>query len=160
MKMGLLNKSKRIFSTIDTLPMHNWLEITKGDLGWLFVEYRKPTKREMKWLGDVWVKIYDQYIEKIGLTDDYIDLLEAMKKCTIAICRNALNPSSLNATREAEARQNLERMTSGETGKFSEFVALVEKYMGFRLNLKEISVESFYSYVSIMKKESEALPHD
>lgn len=159
MTMGLLNKSKRVYSTIDELPMYNWLEITKGDFGWLFVEYRKPTKRETKWLTEVWTKIYDQYIEKVGLTDDYLDLLEAMRKCTLAICRNALKPSSLNATREAEARQSLEKMTSGETGKFSDFVAMVEKYMGFRLNLKEISVESFYSYVSIMKKESEAVTH-
>ena len=157
--MALLNKYAKTYSSISELPMYNWLEITKGNMGFLFLKYQKPRKIDAKRLTEAWTKIYDQYIEKVGLTEDYIDLLEAMRKCTIAICRNALTPSSLNATREAEARDILDKMTSGEAGKFSEFVALVEKYMGFRLDLKDVSVESFYSYVGIMKKESEAIPN-
>jgi hypothetical protein len=158
--MVLQNKYGKKYSGIEDLPMYNWLELTKqgtplSDAGYLLVTYKKVTPTvELKVL---WTKIYDQYIKEIGLTPDYRALLEAMKQCTQAMIDSALEPSSLNATKEARAKKIIELMTTGKVGKFSEFVAAVEKYMGLRVDLKTISVERFYSYVGLMQKEMEAM---
>lgn len=151
--MELTSRFYKTYSTIDELPMLNWLECSKGNFGYLYVKYRNPTRLGLPRLMRVWETIYNQYIKEIGLTEDYEELLEAMRKCTLAICKNALTPSSLNATREAEARKRVELLSSGEGGKFAEFVAAIEKYMGFKLDLREVSVSKFYAYVALMKKE-------
>lgn len=114
-----------------------------------FVSRLKETEKRK----ERWFKLYDEYIEKIGLTDDYKELLSAMKKHGKAICDYMENPNTLNKVNLQVAELNMQEISSGDKGKFSEFVAMVEKYLGFPINLKEISVERFYAYVELMKKE-------
>ena len=45
----------------------------------------------------------------------------------------------------------------GKGGRFSEFVASVEKYMGIAIDLNNITVDKFYSYVKLMEKEIKAM---
>lgn len=147
--------SKKYLSIYD-LPMANWLECNKGNLGYL---YHRPKKVNVnKSLIDLWTKIYDQYIAEVGLTDDYVELLEAMKKWTIRACEYIENPNSLNGTKEAEAKDLVESLSNvGKGGRFSEFVASVEKYMGIAIDLNNITVDKFYSYVKLMEKEIKAM---
>ena len=149
----LFNKK---YSTISDLPMTNWLECNKGDLGYL---YHKPKKVTVnKSLIDLWTSIYDEYIEKIGLTDDYVELLEAMKKYTLAVCNYIENPSSINATREVAAKELVDSLSIGGKGsKFGEFVASVEKFMGIPIDLDKITVDRFYSYVKLMERSLKQL---
>ena len=159
--MDLIMLFTKKYLSISDLPMYNWLECNKGNLGYL---YHKPKKVEAnKSLIDLWTKIYDEYIKEIGLTDDYVELLEAMKKWTIAACDYMIETNSLNGTKEAEAKDLLESLTNKSAGgKFAEFVAAIEKYMGIPIDLHKITVEKFYSYVKLMEKESkqmEAMKH-
>ncbi len=137
--------------------MKNWLECSKGNLGYLFVRYRKPAGAWEEALKVLWEKIYNQYIKEIGLTPDYEDLLLQMQKCAVAMTEALVNPSSINKTRAESAKATLDQMTTGEGSKFSVFVSAIEKYMGFRIDLETISVERFYGYVKMMQKESEII---
>lgn len=136
--------------------MFNWIELNKGDLGWLFVAYRKVKHTDK--LEKYWEMLYDEYINEIGLTDDFVELIEAMKRATILIVDAIQHPTSLNVTKAEAAKELVERLsTGGKDTKFGEFVAAVEKYMGIPINFKTISVERFYSYVRLMEKESKAI---
>lgn len=148
---------KPYYNSIEELPMFNWLKLNSGEYKYLLkpfwlsmVERMKETpKRKARWFA-----LYDQYINEIGLTEDYKELLRAMKKHGLACVRYIQNPTSLNATKMAAAESEIQDLSKGEKGKFEEFVAMVEKYMGIPVNLKKISVKRFYAYVEIMKKEN------
>lgn len=137
--------------------MHNWLKLNAGEYKYLlkpfwigFVSKLKETESRR----NRWFRIYDEYIEKIGLTDDYKELLQAMQKHGKSIADFIQDPNGLNKANMQIAELEMKEITSAEKGKFSEFVAMVEKFLGFQINLKEISVERFYAYVEIMKKEN------
>src|SRR5690349_20979474 len=114
--MGLQIRSKKLYSGIEDLPMKRWLECSKGDLGWLFVRYRTPSKEQEKALAVLWEKIYNQYIKEIGLTPDYEDLLLQMQKCAVALTEAITNPISINKTRAEAAKAKLDEMTRWESG--------------------------------------------
>lgn len=144
------------YDSIEELPLYNWLNLNKGEYRYLlkpfyfqFVSRLKETEKRK----ERWFKLYDEYIEKIGITDDYKELLQAMKRHGDAICAYMENPNTLNKVNLQVAELGIQEISSGEKGKFSEFVAMVEKYLGFQLNLKEISVERFYAYVELIKKD-------
>lgn len=139
--------------------MRNWLELNKGNFGYLFEVYR-PVKKVQPWMLQLWEQLYDEYIEKVGLSNDFKAYISQMKMAAIAIANHLENPDSLNGTRRAEAEQKLEQMSGGtKGGNFPEFWASVEKYMGFSLDIEKVTVSNFYGYVNLMKREAEAVSH-
>lgn len=137
--------------------MTAWLGVNRGDMGFLFVKYRKVAKPYPGNLVKLWDKIYDEYIAQVGLTDEYLDMMDSMQKLTEALIEATLKPTSLNKTRlaSAQAEYDMNSSPSGN-GSFAEFVAGVEHYLGFQLNLNEVSVGRFYAYVKVMKREFDA----
>lgn len=151
--MVMLRLLKKKYKSISDMPMHNWLECNKGNLGALYLD--PITVKPNKELFELWTKIYDEYIEKIGLTPDYVELLEAMKKYTDMVCNYIEKPNSLNGTKLAAAKDVVEMLSNPSgNGKFTEFVAAIEKYMGIAIDLHTITVERFYSYVKLMEREN------
>lgn len=149
-----------IYKSINELPVKNWVELNKGDLSYLFINrtFGKVMlyirgKKYLNKLNQVWETIYDEFIKEVGLTKEFKQTLELMKKVTLLKCENALNPKSITATRLAEAEESLESMTKEEKGNFELFLASVEKYMGIRVDLAKIAVARFYSYVKLMERE-------
>jgi hypothetical protein len=51
-----------------------------------------------------------------------------------------------------ELKELLNEMKGGTV---EEVTAYVEKYLGFKLNLKECSVKQFYTYLEMIKKEAQ-----
>lgn len=151
----MLRKSlkKPYYETIDELPMRNWLECNKGNFGYL---YREPKDIKLNdKVRELWQKLYDEFILEIGLTPDYLDLLSAMKRHGLAIIDWMVKQDSLSKTKMAAAESEIESMvqSGGKGGKFSHFVASVEKYMGIQIDLNVVSVTKFYSYVKLMEQE-------
>lgn len=136
--------------------MWNWLELNRGNMGWLYLKYRdvkKPNKKHEK----AFEILYDQYIERIGLTKDYVELLETMKQHAEAIFDWIVNKDTLSYTVKEELKIALDQMMKGEKSNstFMQFVTAVEKYQGVEIDLKRISVEKFYSIVKNLENENE-----
>ncbi len=151
---------KPYYESINDLPMHNWLELNKGKYEYLlkpfwffWVERLKETPgRKLKWQA-----LYDQFIKEIGLPDDFVELLRIMEKHRAAILENIISPTNLTKTRLLDYEGQVKNYGQKEGGKFTEFVAAVEKYMGVPIDLKNISVLKFYSCVALMQAEIKAM---
>jgi len=159
--MDWLKTYLKKYKSIEDLPIRNWIELNKGDFSYLYLHRKFWGKfmnlsKQSEMIEKHWGAIYDEFIKEIGLTDEFKDTLEQMKRVTILRCENALKPSSLANTKLAEAESILEDMTSKEGGKFQHFLAAIEKYMGIPLDMAKTSVAKFYSYVYLMEQEAKA----
>ena len=73
----LENKLRQeIYSTAEDLPILNWWNIHEGEIDQLFKVPRKPKNNEIAILGDIWEGIVCEFIDTLGISKQYIKILE------------------------------------------------------------------------------------
>ena len=76
---NLQHKPASVYSSIDDLPQWNWVQIHKtGNLAYIkkLDTYRKLDQDSSSTLEQIWLNIYDEYLEEFGLSKEYKELLE------------------------------------------------------------------------------------
>lgn len=147
----------KTFDSIDRLPIYNWWQIHKThDFTWLYtIKRRKASKYTRQALQTKWGVVYDGYIERFGLSEDYLKLIEKKKEiAALKVERMATGERSINTFIKI-AELELEEMQKGngrEEVDFYESKAHVEKQLGFALDPMKITVSEFYSHIKVLKQ--------
>lgn len=126
---------------LDEMPIFNWIKILEtSDLNYIFIsEGIIVNKTEEHWL-----ELQQEYIDEFGLDETYkqrLRLMELLKNLNLdfVITRDRF---LLNLIKICEA--DIQILSAGKTIKFYEMVDHVEKYKGFSIDPKKISVKSWY----------------
>lgn len=132
----------KFYNSIDIMPIHNYLKVVDGNMQFLIV------KRGI--FGDVnkaFEEIQSQLVERFGISENYAEMLELRReicelKCEVAITGNRFQNTFIRI-KEAELEQ-LDKI-KGSTNE--EIKIILEKWLGFKLNLHEITVSEWFSYL-------------
>ena len=155
----LYNDSSKVYSSIDDLPQWNWSQVHKtGNLAYLkkLNSYRKLEEDNSLVLEQLWLGIYDEYLDEFGLSKEYKEILE--KKKEIARLKNEFimtdNRSLLNFIKieEIELEATFDK---SESMSFESAVVGIEKIQKIRINPKEITVYEFHSYLRTLKEQKD-----
>ena len=95
----------------------------------------------------IYTNIYNEFIEKIGLTKDFLEYINAIKQLGMMQCTWIENPTPILKTEIAQKTIEIQNMLNKEEVKHNEIVAAVSKATGFRINPNEVTVLEFYSYI-------------
>jgi len=131
-------------------PALNWIELTEtGDLSNLLKEDGKATIPQLEQAHD---KIKDELFEKFGFPEDLSDYLEELRQIELFRCEWILSDNdSIRKQKEMwmEIHENKANAIIGEGSKFDveDSVIAVEKYLNRAINLEEISIYKFRSYL-------------
>jgi len=139
------------YKTIEELPIYNFNKIIKeGNLSFLLKSGVITDEADF-----IWENIIDEFTKYVGFSKSYEDYMRFKKEEALLICQAYLEDKKylLNFARVA-AIQAEESLGKNEED-FEKSVALVSKYMGFRVNTKETTVKEFYSYVKIIEDGKE-----
>lgn len=127
------------------MPLENWIKITEDQM----LEYvcKDPSDTEGVDLSEAWCKVNDDYIQRYGLSDLYIRLLKKMKEKALLELTFVETRDRFKLTEIGLAEAELQSMLSnrGEGIGIREALIHLSKYMGFRLNPKEITVLEFFN---------------
>lgn len=143
------------YTGIDTMPVYNWMQLNENfDIKFILKKPLWINKINKLSLALIWKDVYYQYIDKFGFTDEFIYLLE--KKREIALKKIDLivtGDKSINTLIKIDEIE-LEKMLEGSKGKtsFMEIKIHIEKFFGFHLDLKNVTVSEFYSYLEVIRK--------
>jgi len=92
--------------------------------------------------------IQRQLVDRFGLSESFIEIIELQKEIIALKCEVAISGDKFNNTfiriHEEELKQKLEQKSL----KSNELKILIEKWIGFKLNLHEISVSEWFSYIA------------
>lgn len=147
----------RRWASIDEMPMHNWVEITDGKLQ--FVR-KNPKSGGSAYTrdDDVWLKLYDQYINAFGHHDRFLkikkheyNIAKLQTQWMIDPVKYGFNKTMINIERE-----NIKEIQKGMLSGMSvrEANVHVSKFMGGNvLDLRKISV---LDYFTILKEYGKA----
>ncbi len=141
----------KIFSSIDDLPQWNWVQIHKtGNLAYLkkLDSYRKIELNTSSTLEQIWLDIYNEYLEEFGLSKEYKEILDRKKE--IARLKNEFimtdDRSLLNFIKieELELESTFDK---SETMGFESVVIGIEKIQKVNIKIKEITVYEYNNYI-------------
>ena len=150
--------SGALYNDLDEIPLYNWQRLQAGELAYIYKSgpFIATERAEQRY-----EELYNQFIERFGLPDEYRSLLERMQQCCVAIAEFIENPHEpINYTRKEVARIELEALMNAESGNAEpntgEYIAAVEKHYGIAIDPRRTTVQQFFARVQLMKKEIKA----
>ena len=107
----------------------------------------EPDAKEIESDVEAWQHLYDQYIKKYGLSKLYKKLLalmreKALMECTFVETRDRFK-LTLIEVKEAELKSALEN--NGQGMSIDQALVYLSKWIGYRLNPKEITVVEYFN---------------
>jgi DNA primase large subunit len=148
------------YKSVSDLPIYNWFKIHEtNDLKWLLITPTKVGLRRRKALQEAFSKLYDEFIDTFGVSDDLKKITELRRDIRVLEIDMYLENDPSRETfidiKKAEIQSIIE---SNAKAKVSDVKAYVEKYMGFHLDERVTTVKDYYSYIKIMSDEATKQP--
>lgn len=138
-----------IFSDLHDLPAFNWFRATQTkDFSWLLID--RTQDFDQKELEEVFKKLNNQLIDEFGVSDSYLNYLHQLRAYNIAKAKWLITQNNFDQTIMMVTEQQLKESTKsfgGNPNKFSEKIN-AERILGFRINMKEVSVVEYYNYLT------------
>jgi hypothetical protein len=138
-----------IFSDLHDLPAFNWFRATQTkDFSWLLIDRTQEFDQEE--LEQVFKDLNNQLIDEFGISDNYLNYLMKQRALNIAKAKWLLSQNNFDQTMMMVAEQQLQEITKqfgGNPNKFSEKIS-AERILGFRIDMKQVSVVEYYNYLN------------
>ncbi len=133
----------RYYNSIDTMPTFNYLKVVDEDNITFMIRKKGLFGNHER----AFENIQRQLVDRFGLSESFIEIIELQKEIIALKCEVAISGDKFNNTfiriHEEELKQKLEQKSL----KSNELKILIEKWIGFKLNLHEISVSEWFSYL-------------
>jgi hypothetical protein len=107
-----------------------------------------------KFAFELWEKIYAGFVDEFGLPKDYVKYLEGKLKA-VKLWNDSINGGKrhLKALAQIEDIKAEQFLKDDIESNINLVSANLSKYMGFRLDVDNISTKEFYTYVELLKNE-------
>ena len=132
------NTTENTYSSIDEIPIWNWEKIYEtADLKYLFKDLKGVATDE---LTELWDDLQQQYFDEFGFDYSFEERLRIKKKLAEHTLDYIITKDRfiLNFIRFAEIE--LEALEKEKTTSFYEAKDTVEKYKGFRIDPRQVTV--------------------
>jgi hypothetical protein len=150
-----LQRKLNYYTGIDDLPAWNWFRINEtDDITYLLHRRRAVSKLERKHLEEIFGKIYEDYINTFGISEMLKQIMILKRDIAVLRLDMAINDDGSRQTfidiKESELKQIL---LDAEGENNIQIKAYVEKFMGFHIDERAVSVKDYYSYIELLKRE-------
>jgi uncharacterized protein YhdP len=137
------------------MPMQNWIDVREGDIR----QVRKDSLELPACEKDLetWLDIEQEYIDHFGHGVKYEQVLRIRHKIALLRADLISDDKRMNKTLiavEEHKLQQLERSMS-EGMSIDQAKVHIDKFMGYRTNLKEITVLEWHNYIAEYGKQSD-----
>jgi hypothetical protein len=142
--------SEKYYSSIDEMPLYNWDKCLAGEVRYVRLDCQEDTDNEKRF-----ITVYDDYLKQRGL-DKTTDLLfKAMKRKALLECDYLMTKDRFLLTmielEEARITKMMQPVKGVET---QNVLVALSKWLGFRLNSKEITVSEYFAYLDEYVKQN------
>lgn len=154
------SESRKIYNSLNNLPIGLFFRILEtANLELLIIK----GKFEAQDLEETWKELYLDYQNKFGRNTEFDEFVSNLKNLIIleidyALTKNRvlLNDIEILKIDIEEYQKSLE----SEKQDNLKVVALIEKYLGFSIDLETCSVTRFYKYIEILNDENKKLQNE
>jgi hypothetical protein len=136
--------SEKFYKSIEDIPLFNWVKVNAGEMNFLLINKEDSTSNEE--LSEAWDILFDDYIEKRGLSKSYKQILNVMKKKAILECDYIVSGDLFKLTEIEIEEQNLKQLIGKDSVDMSveKSLIILSKWIGYRLDWKIITLNEYY----------------
>lgn len=136
--------SEKFYKSIEDIPLFNWVKVNAGEMNFLLINKEDSASNEE--LSEAWDILFDDYIEKRGLSKSYKQLLNVMKKKVILECDFIISGDLFKLTEIEIEEQNLKQLIGKDSVDMSveKSLIILSKWIGYRLDWKIITLNEYY----------------
>lgn len=144
----------KYYEHIDEFPIYNWFKIAETN-DFSFMVKDKKGKFNEETASKKYEQLYNQYIDEFGFGESFEKNLLLRSNIVSLKIEKAVTGNNFlnNFIRQAEIDLK-DSFSKANKVSITETKVHVEKYIGFRLNEREVSVRDFYTYLKVMSKDT------
>lgn len=145
----------KLYDNIDNFPIYNWFKcIELKDYTYCLVNRIECNTEQLNKCKDMFSIMYSQYLDTFGISDSLNEIISLQNQILVLKIDKALTGDRFFETLiELKEIELKDRLNIKQTKTVSDKVA-IEKYLGFRINEKEISVKEYYEYINALKLDN------
>lgn len=137
----------RYYTSIDHLPIYNWVEFNKTGNPELLIVKKGWFHRG---INKVVEGLYEQFYTRFGRTKEFTEHLNKIRKLTVMICSNGIKFDTATAIHIKALEAEINKFAEQQDFDFNKNVAAISKFMGYRIDTKKVSVADYYGYIKLM----------
>lgn len=137
--------SEILYSSIDQLPIYNWIQVhEKGDFA-LLVKTPGKIKASPEEIGERWLALNNEHLKVFGMSAAFRQYMEDVKKITVMICDHAIKPDPAKHIRIQLLEDKLRKYTDKtQAVNFYKTTAFLNKFVGYHIDVTKMSVSEYY----------------
>ncbi len=136
------------YESIDELPIYNWLKcIDKKDYTYCLKKIKPCSKNDLAKCEEKFNSFYYEFLDRYGINDKLSDIIELKNEILINEIELAITGDRFINTIIQLKKEELEKLIEQKVIKTNSSKIAIEKYLGFRINEKEITVVEYYDYL-------------
>lgn len=138
------------YTDINDLPLYNWLKLQEGKY-----EYVNKSLHICKENEQYFNDLYDQYLQKRGLSEQYRRILNCVKKIALLECDYVIKNDRFLLTLIDIEREKYKQLTkvTGKEVSIEKTLIFLSKWIGYRLDPKQITVLEYYNILEEYGKD-------
>lgn len=142
------------YVSIDEMPAYNWFKIAEtADFKWCAKDQKKVDEEMSK---IAYGQMYMQFIDTFGVSEMMQEILSLQNQIAVYEIDKALtNDMSLEVFIKIK-KHELKKLTEDNKSKSNGAKVAVEKWLGFRLDMRSTTVREFYEYTNELKSSINA----
>jgi len=142
------------------MPVWNWNKIHEtGDLKYLVIaeDYKDIEGQNTEDMAGFWMELYQQYIDEFGVNKDYKRYMQKKQQLCASIADYIASGDKFKLNKINILNIDIKGMVNEkEPQKFGEVVAGVEKFFGFQIDPKALTVQKYYNYIKYIESNVKA----
>lgn len=141
------------WESIEDMPLYNWQKCLDGKIEYVHKECKITDKNEAQW-----ERLYTEFTDFKGLSPKEQKLFNAIKKKCLLECEYLRTGNRMNITLIDIEEQKIKSMKEEEVEESSfsiqKTLLALSKWLGYRLDWKQISVKEFYIIIEEYGKQN------
>ncbi len=143
------------YKSIYDIPVFNWFKcIDSKEYKYCLININDYKESINDKCIETFSNLYTEYIDTFGISQTLTDIIETQNEILLMKIEKAINEDKTLDTfitlKELELKDKLNvKQTKTNTAKVA-----IEKYLGLRINEKEVTVKEYYDYLEAIKEDN------
>jgi hypothetical protein len=138
------------YTTIEDLPVYNWNKIIEAQKYNYILLNPLQKDYNVNECKNQFAVLYEEFIDTFGINEQLRGIIELQNEITIYKIDIALGSKSLEALLKL-TQSKLKKKLEKKESKGNLTKVYIEKFLGFRLNEKEVTVYEYYNYIKALE---------
>jgi len=142
-----------VYTSIEDMPVYNWFKcIENKEYKYVLVDPKTYIQGAEKEYTDAFKVVYNEYVDTLGVSEQLQDIIAIQNEIWVLKIDKALTGDNFfNTLIELKELELVDKLKVKQSKTNTAKIA-IEKYLGFRVNEREVTVKEYYDYLEAIKE--------